>query len=105
MVKYLGHEIKTLCNSVLRDCCIEMATSKLDFNFAMENYATFLVKHGRISEDVAKTFENINHSSPEAKDSITRYFLMIVPRLIQAIKEIFLDKRNSTSAKWIERSG
>ncbi|KAJ7393460.1 hypothetical protein OS493_006438 [Desmophyllum pertusum] len=90
-MKYLGHEIKILCNSVLRDCCIEMATPKLDFNLATENYATFLVIHGRISEDVAKEYNDMHWSH---EDSITRdIFLVIVPRLIQAVKEIFLDKR------------
>ncbi|KAJ7388407.1 hypothetical protein OS493_037799 [Desmophyllum pertusum] len=92
MMKHLGRKIKTLCNSVLRDCCIEMATSEMGFDLTTENYATFLVFHKRISEDVEKKYKKMH--SPSTEDSSTRdIFLMIVPQLIQTIKEIFRDER------------
>ncbi|KAJ7388867.1 hypothetical protein OS493_035207 [Desmophyllum pertusum] len=91
MVKYLGREIKALCKSVLRDCCIEMATSEMGFNLETEKYATFLVLHRRISKDVAKKFKNMHSSSEDYRAS--DIFLMIVPHLIQAIKEVFKDER------------
>ena len=85
IMKYLGRIIKTLCNSVLRDCCIEMATSE------MENYATFLVFHKQISEDVNKKYKEMSASTEDS--STSDIFLMIVPQLIQAIKNIFRDER------------
>ncbi|KAL9967459.1 hypothetical protein ACROYT_G025681 [Oculina patagonica] len=92
MMKYLGHEIKTLCNSVLRDCCIEIATSKEDLDLATstENWASLLEMHKLISEDAAKKCKRMC-SSPE--ESTAGNFLMIVPQLVQAIKEIFRDKK------------
>ncbi|KAJ7393461.1 hypothetical protein OS493_006440 [Desmophyllum pertusum] len=83
-MKYLGHEIETLCNSVLKDCCIEI-------NLPTENCADVLKIHSRISEDVAKKYKQMQ-SSPEYS-AITGYFHMIVPELIQAIKEIFRDEK------------
>ncbi|KAL9971284.1 hypothetical protein ACROYT_G023792 [Oculina patagonica] len=92
MMKYLGFEIKKLCNSVLRDCCIEIATSKedLDLVSSTENCASLLAIHRQIYEDLAKKCKHMCLSSEEA---ITGNFLMIVPQLVQAIKEIFRDER------------
>lgn len=92
MMKHLGHEIKKLCNSIFRDCCIELATSKEDLELATstENCASLLEVHRQIPEDVAKKYKHM-WSSPE--ESITANFLMIVPQLVQCIKEIFRDEK------------
>ncbi|XP_078374047.1 uncharacterized protein LOC144657574 isoform X2 [Oculina patagonica] len=92
MLKYLGHESVELCNSVLRDCCIEMATSREDFESATPttNYASLLVFHRRLSEEVAMKFKQMCCSPLE---SITESFLTIVAQLVQAVKEIFRDER------------
>ena len=92
MMKYLGQEIKRLCSSILRDCCIEMATSKeeLDLATSTENCAGLLEVHGRIPGDVAKRFQ---HMCLSPEESIAASFLMIVPRIVQCIKEIFQDEK------------
>jgi len=90
MTKYLGHEIKTLCSSILRDCCIEMATSKEDLDLATstENCASLLEIYKQIPGDIAKKCKLLG-MTPE--ESITADFLVIVPQLVQTIKEIFRD--------------
>ena len=91
-MKNLGIETKKICNSVLRDCCIEMATSKddLDLITSTKNYARLLVSHRRLPEEVALKHEQLCSASEE---SIEESFLMIVPQLVQVIKEIFRDER------------
>ena len=91
MMKYLGHEIKKLCNSIFRDCCIEMATSKEDLELATstENCASLLEVHRQIPENVAKKYK---HMCLSPEESSTANFLMIVPHLVQCIKEIFQDE-------------
>ena len=92
MMKYLGQEIKKLCNSILRDCCIEMATSKEDIDYATsaENCADLLEVHRQIPDDIAKKYKYMC-LAPE--ESIAANFLMIVPHIVQSIKEIFHDKK------------
>ena len=92
-MKYLGGEIKKLCDSVLRDCCIEMATSneQLDLAISTENCASLLKVHGKISTDVVNKYKQMCRSPEE---SVAESFLMIVPQLVQTIKEIFRDKKN-----------
>ena len=92
MMKYLGQEIKKLCNSILRDCCIEMATSKEDLDLATstENLADLLKSHRQIPADVAKKYYCMC-LSPE--ESIATNFLIIVPHIVQWIKDIFQEKK------------
>ena len=91
MMKHLGLKIKKLCNSILRDCCIEMATSKEDLDLAIstENCASLLEVHRQIPEDVAKKYK---HMCLSPEESIAANFLMIVPHIVQCIKEIFRDE-------------
>ena len=91
MMKHLGQKIKKLCNSILRDCCIEMATSKEDLDLAIstENCASLLEVHRQIPEDVAKKYK---HMCLCPEESIAANFLMIVPRIVQCIKEMFRDE-------------
>ena len=94
MMKHLGQEIKKLCNSILRDCCIEMATSKEDLDLATstENCAGLLEVHRQIPEDVAKKYKEMCLSPGE---SIAANFLVIVPHIVQSIKEIFQNEKIS----------
>ncbi|XP_022786989.1 uncharacterized protein LOC111327144 isoform X2 [Stylophora pistillata] len=82
---YLIKEIKYLCGSVFRDCCIEMANSKGDLEFAAstENHSEILATHDRISKEVSSQYRKIR---------MPRHFLPIIPHLIQAVKEIFKDE-------------
>ena len=91
MIKYLGMQSKKLCNSVLRDCCIEMATSKEDMELAtsMENCESLLEIHRQMPEDFAKKYKQMC-LSPE--EYITGNFLVIVASFIQAIKDIFREE-------------
>lgn len=91
-MKYFGHEIKNLCNSICRDCCIEMATSKEDLDLATstENCVSLLEVHRQVPEDVAKKYK---HMCLSPEESITTNFLMIVPHLVQCIKEIYRDEK------------
>ena len=92
MMKYLGNEIKKFCNSVLRDCCIEIATSKDDLDLApsIENCLSLLEFHRQISEDFAKKYKQMC-LSPE--ESVTGKFLIIVDSFVQAIKDIFREEK------------
>jgi len=69
-----------------------MAESKEDLDLATstENCASLLEVNGKITEDVAKKYEHMRLSPDE---SITANFLMIVPHLVQCIKEIFRDEK------------
>ena len=93
MMKSLGREIKELCNSILRDCCIEIATSKGDLDLATstENCAVLLEVRRKIPEDVGKKYK---HMCLSPEESIAANFLMIVPHIVQSIKEIFQDKKD-----------
>ena len=92
MTKYLGHEIKTLCSSIFRDCCIEMATTKEDLDLASstENCASLLEIYKQIPGEIAKKCKLLFINLEE---SIAADFLMIVPQLAQTIKEIFRDEK------------
>ena len=92
MIKHLDNEIRDLCRSALRDCCIEMANIKEDLEWATstENYADILVTHRQISKEVSKLYKQMRFSS--TKESINDSFLLLVPHLVQAIKEIFRDE-------------
>ena len=91
LMKYLGNEITYLCRSVFRDCCLEMANTKEDLEWATstENHTDILATHRRISKEVSKLYKQMRFFSEE---SITVNFLSIVPDLVQPVKEIFRDK-------------
>ena len=81
MMEYFSHEITTLCNSVLKDCCIE-----LDPDASTEKYPRFLSIRQQVAEDVAFMLETICSSSTR---SINEDFFSVLPVLVQAIKDIF----------------
>ena len=57
MMKYLENEIRNLCRSILRDCCIEMANSKEDMKWASSiNLIHILVANRIISKEVSQQY-------------------------------------------------
>ena len=93
LMKYFGREVEMLCGAVLRDCCIENATSKgeVDSGTQTENFASVLVMKKRLPESVGKTCTRMFSSQED--EFITSSFLCIVSELIQAIKEIFREEQ------------
>ena len=87
--KYFDHEVEMLCSAVLRDCCIEIATSKGEVESAIqtENFASVLVMKKRLPKSVGETCTRM--FSSQGDKFITSSLLCIVSELIQAIKEIF----------------
>ena len=92
-MKYFAGEVEMLCGTVLRDCCIENATSKEELESAiqMENFASVLVMKKRLPASVGKTCSRMFSSQED--EFVTSSFLSIVFELIQAIKEIFREEK------------
>lgn len=101
LVKYLTCQVQHLTISVLRDCCIEIASFEEDVEVSgsLEYCASFLEVHQRISKDDAQKYQQVC-SSPSK--SLMEKFLVIVPFLIQTVKDIFLDEsiENVQSGLW-----
>lgn len=93
LMKYFGREVEMLCSAVLRDCCIENATSKGEVESATqtENFASVLVMKRRLPESVGKMCTHMFSSQED--EFITSSFLCIVSEFIQAIKEIFREEK------------
>ena len=94
LMKYLSSKVHTLCNTMLTDCCIELEESAKGVEKAASstNHDFYLERHPLVPQHVSKCCQQIC-SSPAA--SIKEKFLVIVPDLIQSIKEIFVIKKNS----------
>lgn len=82
LMEYFTNQIRTLCDFILKDCCIEM-----NAEVTIESYPRFLCFHQRVTDDVAGTLEKIICSS--STRSTNEDFFCVLPSLIQAIKEIF----------------
>ena len=80
LMEYFSDEITTLCNSILKDCCIELGAE-----VSVENYPGFLSSRQQITEDVASKLNTCLSSTR----SINEDFFFIAPFLVQAIKDIF----------------
>ena len=93
-VNYFVRKIQTLCKSVLKDCCIELKGSTEAAS--SESYAEYLIQsmesHRPLPEEIARKYQQVCSSSETA---ITQTLLIIVPYLIQNIKDIFVDERIS----------
>ena len=91
-MKYFANHIQTLLPNILRDCCIEMATSKDEVEIAAstDDCEHLLVIHDRITEDFANKLQQVTSSS---SSSLIAAFSSIIPRLIQLIKETFKERR------------
>ncbi|KAL9951532.1 hypothetical protein ACROYT_G044208 [Oculina patagonica] len=87
LMEYFTDQIRTLCDFILKDCCIEM-----NAEVSIGSYPRFLSFHQRVTEDVAMKLEKICSSSTR---SISEDFFYILPFLIQAIKEIFRKEKPS----------
>ena len=92
LVRYFSRKTTILCNSVLRDCCLELNQDKA---FSSSNNADPLVKQfienrQPMPEDISTKYKLVCSPSDESRTSI---FLAIVPHLIQTIKEIFVDRK------------
>ncbi|XP_022805470.1 uncharacterized protein LOC111342641 [Stylophora pistillata] len=93
VMKYFDREVEKLCSAVLRDCCIENATSKEEVESAIqtENFASVLVMKKRLPESVGKTCTRMFSSQEDEFN--TSSFLCVVSELIQCIKEIFREEK------------
>lgn len=95
---YFVHKIQTLCNSLFRDCCIELESCAEDVERAASstNYVEYLFQSMDIrrplSQDIARKYQQVCSSSEE---SIIKTFLVIVPFLIQNVKDIFVENKMS----------
>ena len=90
MMKYLENEIRNLCRSILRDCCIEMANSKEEMKWASSiDLTNILVANRIISNEVSQQYRAMFSS---AENVVKANFLELVPHLVQAVKEIFRDE-------------
>ena len=95
-VNYFVHKIQTLCKSVLRDCCIELEGSieDVDGKASSKKYAEFVIHstgvYRPLPEDIARKYQQVCSLSEKA---IIKTFLIIVPYLIQNVKDIFVDQR------------
>lgn len=91
VMKYVEDEIRNQCRSILRDCCIEMANSTEDMKWAssIENHTDVLVTRGIVSDEVSQQFKAMSSS---ADNVVKTNFLVLVPHLVQAVKEIFRDE-------------
>ena len=94
LMKYFSSKVHTLCNIVVTDCCIELEKSAEGVERAAlsTNHVVYLAKHVLLPQHVYKCCQQICSSAAE---SISEPFLVIVPDLIQSIKEIFVIKKNS----------
>ena len=92
LVRNFSRKATILCNSVLRDCCLEL---NQDEAFSSSNDADSFVKQfienrQPMLEDISTKYKLVCSPSDESRTSI---FLAIVPHLIQTIKEIFVDHK------------
>ena len=91
LMRYFTGKIESLCNTILADCCIQLATSAEEAESAAssEDHANYLEVYQKISNDTASKYQQMCSSS---KESIASNFLAFVPHLIQDIKAIFSDQ-------------
>ena len=95
---YFIRKIQSLCKSVFRDCCIELEVSADNVERAASstNHAQYLIQsidnHCPLPQEMKKRYQEVCSLSEE---STIKTFLIIVPYLIQNIKDIFVDQRMS----------
>ena len=93
LVKYFASQIQTLCDTLLRDCCIELETSAdgVERAASSSSYVHYIEIHRPVPEDLEEKYAEV-FSSP---DESVKSFLAIVPNLIQITKEIFVEEEVS----------
>ena len=96
---YFIRNIQDLCKSVFRDCCIELEDSadRVERAASSTNHAQYLIqsiesrcKSSPLPIEIKKKYQEVCSSF---KESTITSFLIVVPYLIQNIKDIFVDKR------------
>ena len=87
-IKYFSCCIQNVCKAILRDCCIELQDSAEGVEAAAStaDHVRYLLNYRSIPSDIAKKYQMV--CSPSAESPLNT-FLLIVPNLIQNIKEIF----------------
>ena len=90
-MRYFTGKIKSLCETILRDCCIELTSSPEEVEWAAssEDHTNYLEDYQKISQDTASKYQQMRSSSQE---SMAENFLAFVPHFIQDIKAIFRDE-------------
>ena len=96
LMKYFACQIQSLCNTLLRDCCIELETSAegVERAASSSNYVRYMEIHRPVPEDIKERHPEI-FSSPEESTKSTKAFVAVVPNLIQITKEIFVEEEVS----------
>ena len=93
---YYIRQVQDLCKSVFRDCCIELEVSADNVERAASstNHAQYLIQsienHFPLPQEIKKKFQEV---CSLLEESTINSFLIIVPYLIQNIKDIFVDER------------
>ena len=96
--KYFIRKIQNLCKSVFRDCCIELELSAENVERAASSttHAQYLIQsienHCLLPQEIKRKYHEICSLFEE---STIKTFLIIIPYLIQNIKDVFVEKRMS----------
>ena len=93
LMKYFACQIQSLCNTLLRDCCIELETSAegVERAASSSSYVHYMEIHRPVPEDIKERHPEIFSSPKES----TKAFVAVVPNLIQITKEIFVEEEVS----------
>ena len=92
---YFIRNIQDLCKSVFRDCCIELevSTDSVERAASSTNHAQYLIQSIEsrcpLPIEIKKKYQEVCSS---LKVSTIRSFLIVVPYVIQNIKDIFVDE-------------
>ena len=93
LMRYFAYQIQTLCDTLLRDCCIELETSADGVERAASSSSCvhYMEIHRPVPEDLEEKYPEV-FSSP---DESVKASLAIVPNLIQITKDIFVEEEVS----------
>ena len=96
LMQYFARQIQSLCNTLLRDCCIELETSAEGVERAASSsrYVQYMEIHRPVPKDIKERLPEI-FSPPEEFAKSTEAFVAVVPNLIQITKEIFVEEEVS----------
>ena len=94
LAKNLKCKIQTVCKSMFRDCCIELEhlSDKIKRAASSTNHVDYLEMHGALPKDVALIYQRICSPTTGLPKSIIESFLLVVPQLIQTVKEVYVYK-------------
>ena len=102
LMKYFACQIQSLCNTLLRDCCIELETSAegVERAASSSSYVQYMEIHRPVPKDIKERHPEIFSSPEEPTESTestksTKAFVAVVPNLIQITKEIFVEEEVS----------